>query len=192
MGKLWELAQLERRTPGASPYDLVIVDAPATGHGVAILRTPATFAEIAKVGPIARQGGRIAETIADESFTAIVAVSTPEEMSVAETVSLQDALGEQGLSLSLVILNARYPDRFTATDNASLVDAAADATSAASRAALAAAISEHERAAGQAELEARLRAEVDARVITLPYLFDPRIGPTQLNRLADALGSVSG
>ena len=34
IGKVWELAQLERRTRGAAPYDLVIVDAPATGHGV--------------------------------------------------------------------------------------------------------------------------------------------------------------
>ena len=35
VGKVWELAQPERRTPGAEPYDLVILDAPATGHGVA-------------------------------------------------------------------------------------------------------------------------------------------------------------
>ena len=43
---------------GADAYDLVIVDAPATGHGVGILRTPRTFAEIARVGPIAHQGRR--------------------------------------------------------------------------------------------------------------------------------------
>ena len=40
IGKVWELAQTERRTPGAAPYDLVVVDAPATGHGVAILGAP--------------------------------------------------------------------------------------------------------------------------------------------------------
>ena len=52
MGKVWELAQLERRTARAAPYDLVIVDAPATGHGLALLRAPRTYADIAKVGPI--------------------------------------------------------------------------------------------------------------------------------------------
>src|SRR4029078_5611380 len=31
VGKVWELAQEDRRTPGAAPYDLVILDAPATG-----------------------------------------------------------------------------------------------------------------------------------------------------------------
>ncbi len=56
IGKVWELAQLHRRTRGASPYDLVIVDAPATGHGLGLLRTPRTFADIARVGPIAHQG----------------------------------------------------------------------------------------------------------------------------------------
>ena len=56
IGKVWELAQFERRTSGADAYDLVIVDSPAAGHGVGILRTPRTFAEIARVGPIAHQG----------------------------------------------------------------------------------------------------------------------------------------
>src|SRR5215207_225723 len=37
IGKVWDLAQLERRT-GGSEFDLTIVDAPATGHGVAMLR----------------------------------------------------------------------------------------------------------------------------------------------------------
>src|SRR4051812_14235771 len=40
IGKVWELAQPDRRTPGAHPYDLVILDAPATGHGVAVHRDP--------------------------------------------------------------------------------------------------------------------------------------------------------
>src|ERR1700759_4906976 len=67
VGKVWELSQHERRTDDAAAYDLVIVDSPAAGHGAAILRTPRTFAEIAKVGPIAHQAGTIAQTIADPS-----------------------------------------------------------------------------------------------------------------------------
>ena len=50
MGKVWDMAQLERRL-GGSIYDLAIVDAPATGHGIALLRAPRTFADIARVGP---------------------------------------------------------------------------------------------------------------------------------------------
>ena len=69
IGKVWELAQLQRQTRGAAPYDFVVVDAPATGHGVGVLRTPKTFADIARVGPIARQGRTIAKTVADRDFT---------------------------------------------------------------------------------------------------------------------------
>src|SRR3712207_4599572 len=84
VGNLWELAQPERRTPGAEPYDLVVVDAPATGHGLALLDAPRTFADAAGVGPIARQGGIIDATLADRAFTGVVAVTTPEEMPVNE------------------------------------------------------------------------------------------------------------
>ncbi len=109
IGKVWELAQLDRRTRGGAPYDLVIVDAPATGHGVGLLRTPKTFADIARVGPIAHQGRTIADTIADPEFTGVVAVATPEEMPVNETLALADELARDELSLDLVIVNARLP-----------------------------------------------------------------------------------
>ncbi|MGL1724232.1 hypothetical protein ACSTHF_22940, partial [Vibrio parahaemolyticus] len=71
---------LQRQTRGAAPSYFVVVDAPATGHGVGILKTPRTFADIARVGPIARQGRKIADTIDNPEFTGIVAVATPEEM----------------------------------------------------------------------------------------------------------------
>jgi anion-transporting ArsA/GET3 family ATPase len=51
MGKVWDLAQLEPRTTGEPGYDLAIVDAPATGHGLAMLSAPSTYASIARVGP---------------------------------------------------------------------------------------------------------------------------------------------
>jgi len=65
IGKVWELAQTARRTPGARPFDLVILDAPATGHGVAILQAPATFAGAARGGPIAYQAATIDALLRD-------------------------------------------------------------------------------------------------------------------------------
>ena len=56
IGKIWELAQPDRRVKKARDYDLVIVDAPATGHGIGFLQTPRTFAGIARVGPDPRPG----------------------------------------------------------------------------------------------------------------------------------------
>ena len=59
IGKIWELAQLDRKVKSGRKYDLVIVDAPATGHGVGFLQTPRTFAAIARVGPIHAQAQRL-------------------------------------------------------------------------------------------------------------------------------------
>ncbi|MEA2483884.1 MAG: hypothetical protein QOC55_1831, partial [Thermoleophilaceae bacterium] len=42
IGKVWDLAQLDQRRTGDTPYDLVILDAPATGHALGMLRTPRT------------------------------------------------------------------------------------------------------------------------------------------------------
>jgi anion-transporting ArsA/GET3 family ATPase len=188
IGKVWELARLQRKTRGAAPYDLVVVDAPASGHGVGILRTPKTFAEIARVGPIARQGRTIATTIADREFTGIVAVATPEEMPVNETVSLRDALAEDGLQLDAVIVNALYPARFDATEVAKLQRALRRTESALGRGALRAALSEQARAATQRDQKARLSESLGISLVELPYVFAERLGLPELELLADVLG----
>jgi anion-transporting ArsA/GET3 family ATPase len=187
IGKVWELAQLQRRTRGAAPYDLVVVDAPASGHGVGILRTPRTFAEIARVGPIARQGRAIATTIADPSFTAIVAVATPEEMPVNEMLALRDALGQEGLELEAAVLNALYPARFGADQVAELDSALERTASPLARAALAGALSEHARATSQREQRARLAEGLGVKLIELPFIFADHLDRAELERLADAL-----
>ena len=92
IGKVWELAQHERRSRGARPYDLVVLDAPATGHGLAMLQTPRTFASVARVGPVAKKGRAIAAFLSDPRRTAVIAVSSAEEMSVTETIELRTQL----------------------------------------------------------------------------------------------------
>jgi anion-transporting ArsA/GET3 family ATPase len=187
IGKVWELAQLQRQTGGAAPYDLVVVDAPATGHGVGLLKTPKTFADIARVGPIARQGRRIADTIDDSEFTGVLAVTTAEEMPVNETLALRDALAADQLVLDAVIVNAIYPGRFADGEIKQLDQALARSDSPLARAALRAALSEHARAAIQREQQQRLREQLRTDLIELPYLFADQIGLAELELLADAL-----
>jgi anion-transporting ArsA/GET3 family ATPase len=187
IGKVWELAQLHRRTRGAAPYDLVIVDAPATGHGVGLLRTPRTFADIARVGPIAHQGRTIADTIADPEFTGVIAVATPEEMPVNETVALADELARDELPLDLVVVNALYPERFEPDEIDELKTALTRTRSALARSALRAALSEHARAATQREQRDRLRDHVNGRLVELPYVFAENISQHELELLSGAL-----
>ena len=189
IGKVWELAQLERRTSGAGVYDLVIVDSPAAGHGVGILRTPRMFAEIARLGPVAHQARTIAATIADREFTAVAAVATAEEMPVSETLWLRDALDEDEIPLDAVIVNALYPARFSNAESIRIQRARATAKLPLANVALGAALSEHARARTQAEQLQRLRDGLGHELVALPYLFAEQIGRPELESLADALAA---
>jgi anion-transporting ArsA/GET3 family ATPase len=191
VGKAWELAQPERRTRGAEPYDLVIVDAPATGHGLASLRTPRTFAEIAKVGPIASQGRTLDASFTDPAQTAVLAVALAEEMPVNETIALRERLRDElQIELARTIVNAVVPDRLgprQAARVAAALEVLGDDASPAVRAALRAAHSEHVRACAQRQQIERLAAGLGAAPLTLPYLFTPSVDRAGLELLADEL-----
>ncbi len=189
MGKVWELAQPTRRTPGTEPYDLVIVDAHATGHGVALLQAPRTFAAAASVGPIARQARIIAAMIDDPARSAIIAVTDASEAAVTETLELRDALAEGlGRELARVIINGVEPRRFSAADDA-LLAAAQDSTPPddPGAPALRAARHAHQRATAQRRQIARLRRQVSPSPVTLPHLFVEAPGAAEIEHLAHLL-----
>jgi anion-transporting ArsA/GET3 family ATPase len=193
MGKVWELAQPQRRTSGAEPYDLVIVDAPAAGHGLAILRTPRTFAEIARVGPIAGLAQRIAATLEDPSLTAVIAVAGGEEMPVNETLWLNAQLADDGRALDAVVVNGLEQTRFSAAEADRLRRARPSVATVLGSAALSAAISTHERATAQRTQVARLYDGLGEEVARaeLPFVATEQLGVAQLDGLADALATGS-
>jgi anion-transporting ArsA/GET3 family ATPase len=187
IGKVWELAQLERRNRRSAPYDLVILDAPASGHGLAMLRAPRTFADIARVGPIRRRADMIHDFLRDPERTGVVSVALPQEMPVNETIEFREKLQEQmGMHTDAVIVNQLLPERFSA-DEAEQIEAVNGSHGTPElAAALRAALSEHRRARGQRQQLRRLKKEV-GDVITLPYLFEPELGLADFERLAAEL-----
>jgi anion-transporting ArsA/GET3 family ATPase len=185
VGKVWDLAQEQRRT-GGSPFDTVIVDAPATGHALALLRAPRTYANIARVGPIGRQAGQIDEFLRSDQ-TGVLCVALPEEMPVTETVELEGRLAEDlGMQVGQIVANGVLPQRFTADDERRL-RGLGERGSKAAQAAVAAALVEHGRVRAQEEQLERLRAGVRAPVTTLPYLFEPEPRRRELELLSDQL-----
>jgi anion-transporting ArsA/GET3 family ATPase len=184
IGKIWELAQLDRKVKKGRKYDLVIVDAPATGHGIGFLQTPRTFANIARVGPIHAQAEALNRFITDRALTGAAIVSLPEEMPVNESGLLERELtGEVGVAVDRVYMNALYPDRFSDAD-AERLAAAGESNGGGVAAAVRAALREHRRAAAHREQLERLEQTVEAPISTLPFIFEPELGEAGVRALA--------
>jgi anion-transporting ArsA/GET3 family ATPase len=188
IGKIWELAQLDRKVKSGRKYDLVIVDAPATGHGIGFLQTPRTFAAIARVGPIHSQAQQLDRLITDQEHTGVAIVALPEEMPVNESAALEHDLREEvGVAVDRIYMNGLYPERFSNQEAERLAELSGGENGAV-RAAARAALSEHNRARSQRAQLARLRRRVEAPVKTLPFLFEPDLGVEAAGRLANRVG----
>jgi hypothetical protein len=182
--KAWELGQARRWRREAAGYDTVVLDAPASGHGVGLLRTPRTFAEIARVGPIAGQARTVAEALADPARSRLVAVALPSELAVSETLELEGRVAATlGRDLDAIVVNGVWPRRLSGADVAAVaaLDGGADA---AVRRAVTAAAGRVRTQQGQL---ARLRRDAVAEVATLPFVFGERLGPEEIRAFATRL-----
>jgi anion-transporting ArsA/GET3 family ATPase len=95
-------------------YDLVIVDASATGHVVGQLASPVAMSELVSVGVVRQQTEWMTDLLRDPATTGVVIVATPEEMPVNETIDLIDRLGaETDIDIAAVVANRVLPELFT-------------------------------------------------------------------------------
>ncbi len=76
------------RSAGAPPPDVVILDAPATGHGVSWLAAPQLVADVVRSGPIGHMAELISAFLGDRHRFGVVVVTTAEEMPVEESLEL--------------------------------------------------------------------------------------------------------
>jgi anion-transporting ArsA/GET3 family ATPase len=192
IGKIWELALDDRKVRKGHRYDLVIVDAPATGHGVGFLQTPRTFAGVARVGPMYQQAKTLDAFVTDPKRTGVAIVAIPEEMPVNETAALERDLTEEvGVEVDRIFLNGLYPERFHAGEVERLeevIGANGNANGDAPvRAACRSAVRQARRGSAQREQLARLEQLTRAPVTTLPFLFDPELGVEQIADLSEAV-----
>src|SRR6202047_2906005 len=94
-------------------YDLVVVDAPASGHIVGQLAAPQAINDLVKVGLIRSQTDWMLDILSDPAQTGLVAVCTPEEMPVNETIDLAVRVKkETTVKMSAVVVNRVLPELF--------------------------------------------------------------------------------
>jgi len=199
IGKIcWEVREA---IAGRADFDLVVVDASASGHIVAQLGAPAAIQELVDVGPVRSQTDWLVELLSDPAVTGVNVVTTPEEMPVVETIELVARLrAEVTTPLATVIVNRVLPELFTVADEETFAAlrepdisaaltriAGAGTTAVLDGARLAVSL----RRTGATHL-AELRDRVDLPLLYVPYLFARVQGRRVLRMVADALGEELG
>ena len=103
---LGKVKQLERE----GLADLIVVDAPATGHAITFLTSASGLVNAARGGPLRSQASDVVELLADPSRCRVILVTLPEDMPVSETIESAFMLEDKaGVQLGPVIVNATDP-----------------------------------------------------------------------------------
>jgi len=87
LGKVWHVEQMEDAS-GRPRYDLLVVDAPATGHGVTFLDVPRVVVSAVRAGPLRHHTERVEALIDDPERTLLLPVTLAEELPTRETAEL--------------------------------------------------------------------------------------------------------
>jgi anion-transporting ArsA/GET3 family ATPase len=170
--------------------DLILLDAPATGHAVTFLTSASGLLGVARSGPVRTQASEVAELLGDPERCRVVLVTLPEEMPVSETIDAAYQVEDRaGVRLGPVIVNGL--SALTPGLGVSAADAAQAAGIRCSTGQLAALETARAfrigRAALQAEQLGRLARELPLPQLRVPALLTPSIGPDELEVLSAAL-----
>jgi anion-transporting ArsA/GET3 family ATPase len=190
VGKVWKLAVALTDDGRAPLWDALIVDCPATGHGIALLETAGNVEELAAGGPIRDQAARIQEVVSHPAATGIALVARPEELPVTEAIEAAVTLREQGLPVAAAVLNGVREERFTDADEPALEALAANGHGPARHAAVAALRHLAYQRCDDTYRD-RLAEGTGVPVLDLPELVRRRFDLDALEALADPLSALT-
>jgi anion-transporting ArsA/GET3 family ATPase len=187
LGKAW-WHTTEKNEDGSLRYDVVLLDAPATGHGLDMLRVPKVIVDIVPPGLLRRDAERAWAMFQDPAQSGVVVVTVPEEMPTTETIELAGALRDElRLPLDRVVVNGVLPPLFSKEERkafTALGPLGADPGDVA----LGAGRERAAREAMQALCLSRLAAELgSATTVFLPLLFEDAARPAAIAELAKRL-----
>ena len=186
LGKAW-WHTTETDDLGALKYDTVILDAPATGHGLDMLRVPKVIVEVVPPGLLRRDAERAWAMFQNPKECAVVLVTLPEEMPTTETIELAAALGEMKLPIAKIVVNGVLPPLFSRAERG-LLEAQPPAGEAPGDAAILAGKHRATRERVQAESLGRLSKELPVAPSFLPLLFEDAANPAAIRELAKRIG----
>jgi anion-transporting ArsA/GET3 family ATPase len=189
VGKIWYEAT--REEDGRPAWDAIVVDAPATGHGLQYLSMPQVAHDTFGAGLVQREAGRVATLLRDSAKTAVHLVTLAEDMPVTETLETHTRLGELKLPVGRVIVNRVHGRRF-APELVARVREGGAAASGKQRELLEAVADRAAEESGWAEINAeqleRLRTTLGAdALVEVPFLYAEEFGARELEQIAHTL-----
>jgi anion-transporting ArsA/GET3 family ATPase len=111
----------EKDADGRDRYDMVIVDAPATGHGLDLLRVPQVIMDVAPPGLLRREAEKAHELFQDPERSGVMLVTLPEEMPSTETVELYTTIRDElKLPVCGLVINQTMQQLFGESEQAAL------------------------------------------------------------------------
>ena len=179
---------------GPHRWDLVVVDGPATGHGLSMLRAPKSMMDVAKVGPLFQNSREIRDLVADRERFTVLLVTLAEDMPVSEVLQAVETLhNDIDVDVAGIVVNSvprpLFSDAEEATRWPAIREAGVLLGGRAARAILDGERTMAERARAEVQV-ARLRRSVDLPVLELPRVPTRDLGPSELLELGRALGPL--
>jgi anion-transporting ArsA/GET3 family ATPase len=180
LGKAW-FHTTELDEDGRPRFDVVLLDAPATGHGVDMLRVPKVILDVVPPGVLRRDAEAAWAMFRDPARSGVVVVTLPEEMPTQETIELVGAIRRDlKLPVLRLVVNGVLPALFSPEEREHLANRAdllgidaPERTNGSAESALVAGARRAVREKVQAESLVRLAKELDDLPrVELPYLFD--------------------
>ncbi len=194
LGRIMVYEEARARLSRRPAWDLIVVDAPATGHGLAFLKVPLAASRAVPVGPVGHNARRVLNLLRDPERTGLVVVAMPEEMAVVEALDFHRlAVEELEVQPAAVVLNRCQERRFTRQEAEEILRLASGETRGLLEpgvpldSALRAGRRQIRRHRLTRPYQGRLRRALSIPVASLPILFRESLGPEDIRALAARL-----
>lgn len=175
---------------GPPRWDLLVLDAGASGHALQLLGMPAATARAFRWGLAHREASKLARFLGNPAHTAVHVVALPERMPLDEAETVARRLREIGLPLGRLIVNQCRPPAPAGID-AAMVELSRPANDAARAALMAAVVRDLAWLRIQENGIGDLEQRVGRRAERLPRLVSLHFGAAELERLAGVLGGTA-
>jgi hypothetical protein len=107
LGKVFDMSREKAR--GRLRYDFIIVDGPATGHGLTMLDSAQAMMETTRSGPLYRNARLVRDLFHDPALTAILLGTLPETLPVNEVLDFYGGLGARTGQVAGCVVNEMWP-----------------------------------------------------------------------------------